>query len=681
MENSLIDIYDLEQFPNMHSYAGIDKDSGRRSVFIIHSSRNDLPEYLEYLDKLKGLIGYNNLSYDYPLIHFILTNKDKLLRLDADGVNKLLYEKSQDIISSRFSSIRPKNVIIPQLDVFKIHHYDNMARSTSLKWLQFSLRWEKMQDLPFHWTHIVQDEDIDTLIKYNFNDVESTRDVFNKSQKEIAFRRNTTRKLGQNVMNHSDVKIGELMNQLSYEKLSKRSFWDFRKDRTYRKYIKLSDVIEKKVTFKTPYLQAFLDDLKTKEFKEGSKAKTIDKVLKIGGNSFKFAKGGLHSEDEPRIVQVKPGHILKEKDVASYYPASIVESQLFPKHLGVEWYHGIKDGFDRRNVVLKPLMSKLKKEGKKNDQEYIDADTEQAVIKLSLNGGAFGKLGSEYSWQYDPLQKYKITINCELKLLILIEEFDLAGIQIHSANTDGVVIEYREDQEEIVQKIHDDWEERFGYILEDTNYNKIVFNSVNDYIAEIIDPKTKERQYLKFKGDFEIDKDWHKNNSQRIVPIALKEYFINGVPIKDTIRNIGFKFENTEGKSEQTSIYDYCIGVKKAKGQTYHWVKQGETVEINDKVIRYYIDNSNNKLFKEYVEKKRKAKGNEITLFEVTADGKKLEAVSKGFNAQLFMDYEDKEDFNLNYSYYEQECMKIIKPIEINTKKFSVGKLVQTFIT
>ena len=353
---------------------------------------------------------------------------------------------------------------------------------------------------------------------------------------------------------------------------------------------------------------------------------------------------------------------------ASYYPAKIINGKLHPEHLGIEWYEGIKAGFERRNLVLKPLMSKLKKEGKKSSQEYIDADTEQAIIKLSLNGGAFGKLGSEYSWQYDPLQKYRITINCELMLLILIEEFDLAGIQIHSANTDGVVIEYKDDQEEIVQKIHKDWEDKFGFILEDTCYNKIVFQSVNDYIAEIIDPATKETQYLKFKGDFEVDKDWHKNNSQRIVPIALKEYFINGIPISDTIRNIGTEFKNTDGKIEKTSIYDYCIGVKKAKDQTYHWVKKEGTIEVSDKVIRYYVSNSQNKLFKEYKAKLKTAKQNQMTMFGVESTEKKLEAVSKGFNVELFMDYIEKNDYNINYSYYEQECMKLIGPIEMNSK-------------
>ena len=312
-----VDIYDLEVFPNCHTYAGIDRDTNEKNVFVIHSSRNDISQYLDYLDNLSGLIGYNNLNYDYPLIHFILKHRNKLLRLSADKINELLYAESQRIISSKWSAIRPKNVVIPQLDIFKVKHYDNPAKSSSLKWLQFTLRWEKMQDLPFHWTHIVQDDEIDKLIKYNINDVLSTKKVVDMSKNDIDFRKTASKTLGTNVMNHSDVKIGELMNQLTYEKNTDVSYWDFKDSRSPRTLIKLSDVVDDEISFRTPYLQKFLRELKEKEFIEGSKAKknNIDAYLEIGGNTFKFAKGGLHSEDIPRVVQVKPGYNLKEKDV------------------------------------------------------------------------------------------------------------------------------------------------------------------------------------------------------------------------------------------------------------------------------------------------------------------------------------------------------------------------------
>src|SRR5690606_1305283 len=134
-----IDIYDVEQFPNFHSYVGVDKDKGSEStpsIFEISERKNQIKEYIDYLYSLNGMIGFNNISYDYPLLHYILTNKVKLLKLDYLEINKLLYAESQRIINAEWSSIAEWEVLIPQLDLFLIKHYNNTARSTSLKWLE-----------------------------------------------------------------------------------------------------------------------------------------------------------------------------------------------------------------------------------------------------------------------------------------------------------------------------------------------------------------------------------------------------------------------------------------------------------------------------------------------------------------------------------------------------------------
>lgn len=334
------------------------------------------------------------------------------------------------------------------------------------------------------------------------------------------------------------------------------------------------------------------------------------------------------------------------------YPWSIVSMGIYPKHLGPEWNEGIKKTYFYRANVLKPEMKKFKK----GTKEYQELDDEQAAYKLALNGGGYGKLGSSFNWQYDDLAKYKVTIGGELKMLMLIEDLYLANIELVSINTDGVVIHYSEEEKEIVNKIWKDWEILTTYTLEDTYYKRIIFSTVNDYIAEIINPSTNETLYMKYKGDFEIDKEWHKNNSQRIVPIALKRYFIDNIPIRETIKNHmfikGYDWNKDKEKFdiEAYNIYDFCIGKKKTTCD-HAIVNDKETQIIDDKVLRYYISNSNNKLFKRY--EKLDKYGNRA-----------LEAINKGFKVTMFMDYEFKEDYNINYYYYINECNKIIKEIE-----------------
>jgi len=665
-----IEVYDIEQFPNIHTYVGINRDSGASSspsIFEISERINELGAYIKHLEGLDGMIGFNNISYDYPLIHYILTNKEVLLKLKWDAVNDLLYKESQKIINTEWSSVNNWDVIIPQLDLFLIKHYNNSARSTSLKWLEFTLRWKKLQDLPFKFNEPVKKEDIQKVIDYNLNDVLATFHFMEKEcLNDITFRKNMSVKLGHDVMNYSDVKIGEYINRITYEKLSGRNYKEFKDKRTYRKTFKMSDIIPSIIKFKSQQLKDFLDTLKVKEFTEDD---NIDELLTFGDTVVKFAKGGLHSEDIPRIVKCKDNYHLIEFDIASMYPWTIISDGIYPQHLGIEWNKGIKQSFDYRTGVLKPAMKKLKY----GSDEYELINSEQEAYKLSLNGGGFGKLGSSFSWQYDPLAKYKTTIGGELKMLMLIEELHLLNVEIISVNTDGVVVHYPIELHDKVMEIHKKWEEVTTYILEDTYYKQIIFSSVNDYIAEIIDKDSKKTQKLKFKGDFEIDPEPHKNNSQRIVPIALKEYFINGILPSKVISNIGHQFENSKGKMDTTSIYDYCIGRKRDKNQVYHYVEKNKLTEIHDKVIRYYIIDPNkcqNKLFKEY---KGGLKGKKAEETGKPA----IDAISKGFNHMLFMEYEEKDDYMIDEVYYVQECMKIIEPIERNTRILNAPKTEQ----
>lgn len=660
MNDKGIWIYDIESFSNFFSYCAINRDTEEKVFFYIHGDINQLQELKEHLHNVKVMIGFNNISYDYPIIHKLLTSKK---RFTAEAI----YNISQQVIKEKWSSIPEWNTLITQIDLFLINHYNNKARSSSLKWLEFTTRWNTLQDLPYNHYDTITIDMIPTIKDYNFNDVFMTKKLYeDHCKKAIAFRKRMMVKLDHNVLNYSDVKIGEFLNRKSYEKLSGRDYREFKDSRTYHDKFELKDILPKDIEFETDVFNQFYDSIKDEHFYSNQE---FDRYIKLPNITIKFAKGGLHSEDIPRIVENTKGYLV-ELDIGSMYPWTIVSDNIYPRHLGPEWNESIKNAYFYRANTLKPKLKKLKK----GSEEYEIINSEQEAYKLSLNGGGFGKLGDKYSWQHDELAKYKVTIGGEIKMLKLIEWLYLAGIELVSVNTDGVVVHFDEFQKAELEKIWKKWEKLTTYTLEDTYYSKIIFSSVNDYIAEIIDKDTKKVLYHKYKGDFEIDKDPHKNNSQRIVPIALKEYFINNIPLDKVIGKIGYEFINSKGEKEKTTIYDYCIGRKKARDQAYHYVEKNRTTELRDKVIRYYIVDgyySQNKIFKEYRggKKGQKAKANGT---------KALEAINKGFNHMLFMNYESKDDYHIDTLYYKQECHKIINVIETNTRILKAPKIVQT---
>jgi hypothetical protein len=251
----------------------------------------------------------------------------------------------------------------------------------------------------------------------------------------------------------------------------------------------------------------------------------------------------------------------------------------------------------------------------------------------------------EFSPLHDPLAVYRTTLSGQLSLSMLAEQLvDNIDIQMIQINTDGLTFRIRKVDKDKMFKICKDWEKQTNLILEYVKYKKMIVRDVNNYIAQ------DDKDYIKYKGCFEIDKKIgnehavHKNNSQRIVPIALKNYFIDNIPLKETIIN-------------HKEIYDFCIGRKKGKNQQYVLVKKDENIELNDKIIRYFISNTNNKLYKIYKDK----------------EDSKPEKINKGFNVSLFMNHYNSNDYNIDYNFYINECNKIIN--SVNEKKDDSNQL------
>ena len=213
----------------------------------------------------------------------------------------------------------------------------------------------------------------------------------------------------------------------------------------------------------------------------------------------------------------------------------------------------------------------------------------QEMGKDALNGGAYGRLNTKGDWQEDPSALLRITIGCQLEILMIIEALIEENFTITSCNTDGwdAIIPINREKEyfEIVKF----YESKIGNSeignVEFTQFEWMAQTSVNDYIAKKIGDLTyengkihlKESISYKLKGDFEYPKLLHKNTSFSIIPKALYQYFVND------IRPEVFIPENSD-------IFDFCA--RSNSGSTYyHKGYNGTSIESFDlpKLIRYYV--------------------------------------------------------------------------------------------
>jgi hypothetical protein len=347
-------------------------------------------------------------------------------------------------------------------------------------------------------------------------------------------------------------------------------------------------------------------------------------------NAYTFAKGGLHTENSPRIFEAMDDVLIIDWDVSSYYPAIIINNGKYPYHLGKEFLAGYKKMFEKR-LELKPLAKKDKK-----IRGIVGA------LKLAVNS-VYGKSSDMQNWIYDRQLTMFTTITGELSLLMLIEQYELRGIHVISANTDGVTIMIKKEQLEIMQAINTWWQELTSYELERTDYQKIIFSTVNDYIAIKTDGEIKK------KGDFLTDFELHKNKSARVVPIALEQYFVNNIPIDDTIRS-------------HNNVYDFCLRQKASKDFHYEGISRGTGQKtIYNKLIRYYVSNKGEKLLKV---KNPECQTDAPDVAQVEA-GEWVMCVCNHLTPSHPLD-------NINYEYYIERANKIVHKILTEGKKRKV---------
>jgi hypothetical protein len=207
-------IYDIETYPNIFTFSGIHSETKIRYNFEISPRKNEINLFCDFLEKAIRmncvLVGFNNVGFDYPVIHFLYKNRY--------AVNVLtIYDKANAIINTPYENrnsviIWEYDRIIPQMDLFKIHHFDNVSKSTSLKVLEFNMRSDSVEGLPYEPGSILEPHEMDLLIEYNDYDVDQTLKFFEASKSHIDFRKILTERYDKDFMNHNDTKIGKLLS-------------------------------------------------------------------------------------------------------------------------------------------------------------------------------------------------------------------------------------------------------------------------------------------------------------------------------------------------------------------------------------------------------------------------------------------------------------------------------------
>ena len=366
---------------------------------------------------------------------------------------------------------------------------------------------KRLQDLPIEPDAILSEEQMDEINAYCGNDLQTTIDLYNELEPRIKLRGNMTRQYGVNLMSKSDAQIAEQVIKTELGSVARRPDIDTDEPIKYTApaFIKFDD----------PQLKEVLEYIENYDFKINKTGQVMlptklrDEPIQIGYSSYKMGIGGLHSSESRQTVIPAENQLLIDKDVASYYPAIILNNEFYPEHLGTKFLDVYRKIVDTRLAA--------KKSGDKVVNESL---------KIVING-SFGKMGSQYSVLYSPNLMIQVTITGQLSLLMLIERVEEAGMSVMSANTDGFVTLMSKTKKDEFEAICAQWEKETGFVLEGNAYTGLYSASVNSYIATY-------EGGCKAKGCYRLQAI-DKNPESNICSIAVQKLLSEGIPMWQTI--------------------------------------------------------------------------------------------------------------------------------------------------
>lgn len=608
-------VCDVECYVNYFLICFEDIQTGRRKHFEMYEGhpldRNGVIKVLRNF----CIVTFNGNNYDVPMIRAALklgiTNKELKWISDEIIVRNL---KPWDI------ERQYNTPVIPFLD-----HIDLIEPAPSvqvgLKLYGGRLHSKRLQDLPIEPDALIQPEQRPLVVEYCYNDLATSIDLYKHIEPQINLRCDMSDQYGVDVRSKSDAQIAEAVIRHELERIKgDRIFkpeipWDYSFQYQPPSFLR----------FRTKQMQEAFEVVRNATFRLGN-ARTGDddefevddlsakvtgvqmpkeiKGLKItmGASVYRMGIGGLHSSETNVSHHSDDEVVIRDADVASYYPAILLVCELYPDHLGRDFLDVYRSIRERR----------LK--AKRNKDKVTDM-----TLKIVLNG-TFGKLGSKWSFLYSPNLMIQVTMTGQLALLMLIEELEDAGISVISANTDGIVSKFNRALADDYHAIVKGWEQRTGFEMEFADYEALYSASVNSYIAIKTDGEVKQKGLFAFKGSKGSIAE--KNPTAYVCIDAVIAYLTKGTPLEGTI--------------EWCPDIRRFLTVRRVTGGAMY---RGEYL---GKVVRWYHANGS----RDYIAYGSKKKF-----------GHK---VPKSDGAKPLMELDGTLPSDINYSYYVAEAQKML---------------------
>jgi hypothetical protein len=684
-------IYDLETFPNCFTFTAINTDGQEAQVFECSTRKNEAAQMFAFLDMCKKKkshhIGFNNLGFDYPILHDLLSVREKALTVSGKAVAARAYKKAQAIITNQdkfVDVVYDREQYVKQIDLYKIHHFDNKAKATSLKMIEFNMKSDTIEDLPFPVGTDLTEDQMDVLLSYNMHDVVKTLDFYRESLPLINFRKELTAKYNRNFLNHNDTKIGKDYFIMQLEDNMPGSCYTMGKkgerklNQTKRDVIHIKDCLFNYYDFQHPAFQAVLDWFNEQSITETKGVFSAIPEHKLGrvamfANMTTLRKKFVGVPNAEDIAEFKAEYPLgwvekvelktKKKGEVQYShwkhwnEASTLNVNIngFQFDFGTGGIHGSVESQtvveDDEHVIvdadvasmypniaianrvypehLSDKFCDIYQDVYKQRKSYPKSSAENAMLKLALNG-VYGDSNNQFSPFYDPQYTMSITINGQLSLCLLAEKLlNIEGLSIIQVNTDGVTVKLPRQKVTEYETICAAWQKQVGLELEYAYYSKMIVRDVNNYIALYTDGRVKRKGAYQYE-----DLGWHQDQGGLVIPKAAEAYMLHGIDIDTYIK-------------DHQNNYDFLLRTKVPRSSRLVMVMRDGSEVQQQNICRYYASTAGGDLVKI------------MPPLEVDGPDRRMD-VGSGWKMWVCNNIKDFDRKDVDYNYYIDAAQKLV---------------------
>ena len=505
-------IFDIESYPNYALFAF----KGIKSKKVVYFEVDNEPLGLTLnIPKLRWIlenfciVNFNGLSYDFPVTAVALGGHDSEALWMATDMLIAQQLREKDV----YKKFKVKNLQVDQIDLIEL-----TALAPGLKVCAGRLHAPKLQDLPFKPGTYLTEDQVTILRRYCINDLDNTELLYNATIKQIELREQMSVRFKVDLRSHSDAQMAEAIISAEVKRT------------TGRKHLQRTTLppgtsykyqVPAFIRYATPLMNYILDIVRNATFTVDPEHGAIimppelsKLVIEMGNCKYKLGIGGLHSQEKQVAHVADENYFIADTDATSYYPRLILNAGLAPENLGHDFllvYNGI---------VVERITAK-------EADNVIVAE----CLKIVANG-TFGKLGSKWSIVYSPNLMIQVTVTGQLSILMLAERFELAGIEVTSVNTDGIVVKCHRSMESTFKSIVQQWEKDTSFSTEEIRYKATYSRDINNYIAVYEEPQ--KGKLFKLKGAYGPTAP-KKNAVCEICVEAVKNFIATGKPLIETI--------------------------------------------------------------------------------------------------------------------------------------------------